>query len=56
MPIDEVACVPVTNIDVPGVLTDEVKPIPVGVTSALADTVGFPKDEVSALPLKAYDC
>ena len=37
-------------------LTDEVKPNPVGVTSALALTVDVPKDDANALPLKEYDC
>ena len=53
VPIDDVELTPVTKIDVPGVLTEDVKPRPVIVGATEIFTVGEPVAVDPCTPVKA---
>ena len=53
VPIDDVELTPVTKIDVPGVLTEDVKPTPVIVGATEIFTVGEPVAVDPCTPVRA---
>ena len=54
VPIEEVEDTPLTNIEVPGVVIAEVRPIPVGVMFTSAVATDVPTEDVKTLPVNAY--